>query len=234
MFLFFVAIPINSLAGDYANLNFIGFSKDGKFFAFEQYGTQDGSGFPYANIYFINTEKNSFAAAPVSIRIDRDGATENSVRNKVNLAAAKKLRDLKIIKGNTGKLVLSHLTTDLTFNENLKTNPKTVRFAELVGSSYHKGDYELSLKSVLTKSKDCDIFEQEIFKIELSLKDTEAGTMKILQKDADLPKSRGCALSYSIQDVYLYREYIAVFLNVLTPGFEGPDMRYMAVSGKMR
>lgn len=224
----------NSFAGDYANLNFIGFSKDGRFLAFEQYGTQDGSGYPYAEIFFINTEKNSYAAAPVSVRIDRDGATENSVRNKANLAAAKKLRELKIVKGNTGSLVLSHLTTDLTFNENLKNKAETVRFAELVFSSYQKGDYELSLKSVPAKMKDCDIFEQEIFKFELTLKDNESNEMKILQKDADLPKSRGCALSYSIQNVYIYADALAVFLNVLTPGFEGADMRYMVVSGKMR
>lgn len=234
VFLFLVLLPAESFAGDYANLNFIGFSKDGKFLAFEQYGVQDGSGFPYADIFFINTEKNIFAAAPVSVRIDRDDATETTVRNKANLAAAKKLRELKIVKGNPGSLVLSHLTTDLTFNENLKNNTETVRFAELIFSSYQKGDYELSLKSVPAKMKDCDIFEQEIFKLELSLKDNESGATKILQKDADLPKSRGCALSYSIQNVYVYADYIAVFLNVLTPGFEGADMRYMVVSGKMR
>lgn len=232
--LFLFALAAVSRAGDYANLNFIGFSKDGRFLAFEQYGTQDGSGYPYAEIFFVNVEKNTFAAAPVSVRIDRDGATETSVRNKANLAAAKKLRELKIVKGNTGSLVLSHLMTDLTFNEKVKDNTETARFAELVLSAYQRGDYELSLKSVPAKLKDCDIYEQEIFKFELTLKDNETGASKILQKDADLPKSRGCALSYSIQNVYLYADNIAVFLNVLTPGFEGADMRFMVVSGKMR
>ncbi|GEM_PF-3871342 len=47
----------NVSAGDYSNLNIICFSKDGKYMAFEEYGTQDGSGFPCINIYFINVEK---------------------------------------------------------------------------------------------------------------------------------------------------------------------------------
>ncbi|MGE6786024.1 DUF2259 domain-containing protein, partial [Ensifer adhaerens] len=35
-----------ALAGDYAALQPIGFSADGNVFAFEEYGVQDGSGFP--------------------------------------------------------------------------------------------------------------------------------------------------------------------------------------------
>jgi predicted secreted protein len=35
-----------ALAGDTAELNILGFSADGNVFAFEEYGVQDGSGFP--------------------------------------------------------------------------------------------------------------------------------------------------------------------------------------------
>ena len=44
-----------ALAGDFANLNVLGFSSDGNIFAFEQYGVQDGSGFPYADRFYIDT-----------------------------------------------------------------------------------------------------------------------------------------------------------------------------------
>lgn len=40
----FILIPVNAFVGDYAEMNFIGVSQDGKYMAFEEYGTQDGSG----------------------------------------------------------------------------------------------------------------------------------------------------------------------------------------------
>jgi hypothetical protein len=47
--LFMGAWPLVAQAGDAAKLDILGFSKDGGVFAFEEYGVQDGSGFPYAN-----------------------------------------------------------------------------------------------------------------------------------------------------------------------------------------
>lgn len=232
-FLILFAMSVNTLAGDYANLNFIGFSKDGKHLAFEEYGTQDGSGYPYSTIYFINTEKNSYAAAPVMIKIEKETATETQARNRAALAASKKLRELKIVRGNTGTHTVSRLLTDLTYEKKSNESSETVRFAEIIASMYHKGDYELTLQTIETKTKDCEPYEMDVFKFELALKDRENDTRRVLQKDNELPKSRGCAIEYRIQDVYLYENKVAVFINVFTPGFEGPDMRFMVVTGNV-
>lgn len=229
-----VLLSVNLMAGDFSNLNFIGFSKDGQFLAFEEYGTQDGSGFPYSTIYFINTEKNSFAAPSVSATIENENGTEAAARNKTKLAAAKKLLQFKIVKGNSGTHILSRLITDLTEYKNSQSNLEIANFAEIIGSMYRKGDYELTLKSVPVKTKDCEIYEQDTFMLELSLKNKEDNTVKSLQKDSVLPKGRGCALNYSIRDIYLYESNMVVFISYETPGFEGPDMRYMAVSGKFQ
>ena len=48
----FSAAP--ALAGDAAQFDPIGFSEDGRYFAYEEYGIQDGSGFPYATIYLVD------------------------------------------------------------------------------------------------------------------------------------------------------------------------------------
>lgn len=224
--------PAKIFAGDYANLNFIGFSKDGKFLAFEEYGTSDGAGFPYSNIYFIETEKNSYASAPVKVFIENENSTEAKVRNKSKLLAAKTLLKLKIVAANTGTHVVSHLITDLS-NNPAKNSSETVKFAEQISSNHQQGDYQLSLDSILTKTKECEDFGFETYKLELSLKNNENNAVSSLQKDAALPKSRGCAMSYRIQDVFLYDKYIAVILNMNTPGFEGPDMRFLTVAGKL-
>ena len=49
-----------------------------------------------------------------------------------------------------------------------------------------------------------------------------------------LPESRNCPHTYSIQNVYVYENRVAVFLNVYTTGFEGPDMRFLAVTGNYK
>ena len=57
-------------AGDAAQLEILGFSKDGGVFAFEEYGVQDGSGFPYANRYYIDTTTDTFVkGTPVRVRL---------------------------------------------------------------------------------------------------------------------------------------------------------------------
>ncbi len=230
--LLFVA---SSYAGDFATLDPIGFSKDGRYLAYEEFGTQDGSGFPYSSIYFIDTGKNAYAAAAVKVTIENESGTENKARSRASLLAAKKLKQFGIVKGNVGTLVLSHLLTDLSLDDERKNSgPAVIRFTEAVGSFYHRGEYELLLNPIPIKTKDCDVYEQDTYLLDLKLIDREEDKTSVLQKDTDLPASRGCALSYRIQDVYLYKDTITVFLNVYTPGFEGPDMRYLAVAGKLK
>ena len=141
---------------------------------------------------------------------------------------------MKILNGNTGTHAVSHLLTDFTFNRESNSAVDVARFAEFVGSIHRQGDYELSLKPIFSKTKDCETYELDTYRFELTLKNKENKVSGFLQKDAELPKSRGCAIGYAIQEVYLHENNIAVFVNVFTPGFEGPDMRFMVVSGKMR
>jgi len=122
--------------------------------------------------------------------------------------------------------------TDLTFDSS-DDKPSIVKFAEDVGSMYRRGDHELSLSQKPIRPKACELYEEDAMLLELSLKNRENDSFKFLQKDLTLPAARGCAIDYRIQDVYLYKGSIVVFIGVFTRGFEGPDMRYMAVTGKL-
>eukprot|EP01036_Dinobryon_divergens_P042760 gene42760-56842_t len=45
---------VPALAGDRALIDFIGYSEDGQYFAFEEYGIGDGSGAPYSHIFIVD------------------------------------------------------------------------------------------------------------------------------------------------------------------------------------
>jgi predicted secreted protein len=231
LFLLLAFAPAAVFAGDYATLNFVGFSKDGNYLAFEEYGSQDGTGYPYANVYFIDVAKNAFVGAPFRVKIEKETATEAAARKQAKLAAAKKMLELKIVQGNTGTHTVSRLITELPLGTGKEFQTEKLRFAEEIGSMYQRGDYTLTLNPIETTTKECEPYELPVYKIELTLLDNEVNKTKFLQKDATLPTSRGCAIDYHIQEVYTYEGKIAVFLNVFEPGFEGADMRYMVVTG---
>lgn len=236
-----VLMPASLLAGDYANLNFIGFSKDGKYLAFEEWGEGDPGGW-YSNTYFVDVDKNSFAAAPV-ILSDEDGKNSLGVlRRKGEAAAAKNLRRLKIVPGNTGRLLLAHLLTDWTYDDSfIGVGGDKVKFNGYLNpnSPNQYEFYELVLNAVEDEKSECsNRTDRGVFKFDLTLNYTAStpsnNYSQILQKDSILPARRNCPYGYRIESVYFYNEdKIAVFLNVFSHGFEGPDMRYMVVTAEM-
>jgi predicted secreted protein len=226
---------VNAFSGDFASLSVIGFSMDGRYLAYEEYGLQDASGYPYSNIYFIDTAKNAYAAPRVKVVIEDESGAEITARKRSAALAAKKLKQLAIVRGNTGRLIVSHLMTDQTYDDGTSSSTvDRVKFYEEVWSMHREGDYELVLTPVKIKMKDCSVYEEDPVMIELKLTDHVADTSKFLQKDTTIPDSRGCPQYYRIQDVYLYKGLIAVFIGVFTQGFEGPDMRFMTVVGNLK
>lgn len=64
-----------AFAVDYARVDVMGFSANGSRFAFEEYGIQDGSGFPYSNIYLFDVDRDAWLGAARSA-----GATSLTTR----------------------------------------------------------------------------------------------------------------------------------------------------------
>lgn len=99
--------------------------------------------------------------------------------------------------------------------------------------------YELILKDTPSKVRcrnESATEFSEAFGIELTIKpNINHGDLpiQILQKDTIIPDSRTCPTSYSIEQVWYYEGKIVVFLNYYRQGFEGSDMRYMAVTGEL-
>lgn len=261
-----VFMATTSLAGDFAQLKFIGFSTDGKYLVFtESGGGGEAEQYEYERTYFVETAKNTFAAAPAIFQFD-DSMSAKSKRaliSRFKKNVAGKMKRFGIVRGNIGQLVAAHLLNDWSYvkpveservlgmgadgayikkmmpdyegayaahncggTEKVIFNPELSDFAPNTTQFY-----ELTLTSGLAK----DAKNAGACKIELTLKDNTRQRevpLQILQKDGDeLPAGRQQAFGYKIEQVYVYQNKIAVFLNVFSPGFEGPEMHYMVVTG---
>ncbi len=220
---FILILSINSIcyAGDIAQLSVLGFSKNGKFFAFEQFGTHEGSNENYAELFLLDIEKNDFATKPFQQTMLQKSLDELREINKNK--AKLKLKELQLLKPELGEHLLSRPLTDLS-------SPSQVEFSlqpTLAGSSSDK--YVLNLETKET-TQDCfGLGKAKIFT--LTLKGKNDNQIQTLQKDTQLPTSRGCPLDYRISEIYVFQDKIIVFLNLFFAGSEGHNMRYLAVSG---
>ncbi|MBA8878412.1 putative secreted protein [Phyllobacterium myrsinacearum] len=218
-------------AGDVAKLDILGFSKDGKVFAFEEYGVQDGSGFPYANRYYIDTATDTFLPkTPVRVRLDDEKASLADAREKVG-------RDAQGLTGfadaelrtNAGDTVAANPVTELSADKfKVMFNPRPVFPAmdEPITAMLDEID--------VPRPDKCP--EPEPYKgFRLTIKQGQSADIKTLHEDKTIPASRSCPQGYSIgavQTFYLSdgKPALAVLIAVRTLGFEGPDYRWLAVT----
>jgi len=214
-------------AGEAAELNFIGFSEDGTHLAFEQYGTMDGSGSHFSYTYVIDVAKNKYAIKPI-LREDVDGEkTLEEFRAEPPEELTAQLTENGIQTGNFGQHVVTHLFSDVG------ADPKLAQFALFPPlAPLNHSTYSVQLTEEEGEAECFGLGEPKRFSLKVIHDDTQSET--VLQTDSKIPKTRGCPLAYRIQDVYVYnRQYIVVFLNMITPGFEGQSMRYLVVTGAL-
>jgi predicted secreted protein len=222
--------PVAACAGDYAELHVIGFSADRSHLAFEEFGTEDGSGYPYSTITIVETARNSFAAPPIRVRIDEDSATLEAARAEAQTRAAGTLTRLGIVAGDIGDVIVDRRPADVSGQASTEAGPVRLAFARRVVFSPVIGRYELTLTPVPATDPSCENFDNPAQMLRVTLSEN-GGAPVILQQDRSLPTSRGCAFAYSIHRIHWSGDRLAVFLTLLKPGFEGPDLRHMVVTG---
>lgn len=229
----FASILIYSLcsviatAGDFASRNIIGFSKDGTNFAFEEFGVQDGSGFPYANIYLINTEKDQWVAgSPWRILLQNEEQTEEDARQKVRELAGNNLLDIT----EPGFIAATNRYTEIPYDPS--------RFSAMPRSYIPSGVDPLNFKLEhlnLPASDFCSqVGDTKGFKLSQIL---TGGDEILLHQDSKVPKSRNCPIEYSFADIVTFGtnngpNVFAVLLLIKSYGFEGPNGRYLAITSK--
>lgn len=219
-------------AGDYADSLILGFSENGDYVAFEEYGVQDGSGFPYANIYVIDTRADSWVeGTPIRVLKQDEQIPLSDARNEALSQAYPIVTGLGI--GSAGTQVASNPVTETS------ADPLSVRFLPSRFLPPGSGEMHLALKQFpMTPNSDCPDMGQPFrgYSLTLTLK---SGARRELHRDRNIPSSRGCPLSYGISEVVTYRPpqgelALVVLLNVFKVGFEGPDRRFIALATRLQ
>ena len=226
--LILVFTPSLSSAGDFAKREILGFSIDGQLFAFEEYGVQDGSDFPYSNIYVVDTETDQWiVGSPFRARLEDETKSIFDAREEARILAGTVMKSFE----NRGNIVATNRATELGINtKRIVANPR------LVIPPIDKS-IEFRLKEItFASSQTCDAFGSSkgfrLLKIGIESGDETI----VLHEDVSIPKSRNCPLRYDLADLITYypegeSPKFAILIRMQTVGFEGPDGRYLAVTG---
>ena len=102
-----------AIAGDYASREIIGFSPGGEHFAFEHFGVQVGSGFPYSEIFIIDTRNDSWVpGTPVRIMLENESKSIEDARQAASVKARKKLQYYEIMEAGESSIRAKRLNYD--------------------------------------------------------------------------------------------------------------------------
>ena len=216
----FVASLSAAFADDQAVPNFLGFSPSGHYAAFEEYGTQDGSGFAYATITIVDTRTDTWVGRPFEVLLREEDPTALSrARMAAHGAAASELARLEIA-------------------------PRGQRVAwtgrgEMAGTlgfwQPRLGAVELRVADVPLPDA-CPHDDRPLAGYRLSLHEAgEARPLDVWHEDASVPGSRECPWSYGLAEVHVLPRgtlgpVVVAIVAYDRLGFEGPDRRHLLVA----
>lgn len=221
-------------AADRALANIIGYSQDLKYFAFEEYGIQDGSGFAFSSYYIIDLEKDRWVVGTPVRAIAED---ENESLEEIRLRAAQEIAPrFKNLAVNVPADVLAYIGDGAPEHDGRKI---LFGFPSHAGPDDISGRYTLQLgeTQVAAASPCIEWFGEAAIGFSLSVEDHDSE--REIHNDRNLPRSRGCPIEYRITGVFAphYTADIAhtvALISIYAHGFEGSDRRFIIVPLALR
>jgi predicted secreted protein len=229
--IFLLALPAH--AAERALIDFIGFSEDARYFAFEEFGIGDGSGAAYATIYVIDLNEDKWVTgSPFAIDtlddVDPEARPLFDVRAEVLALAQPMLTEL----GITEPAQIVALNGDGEHEDRTTLSWWTPRCCGI--DETEESEFKLTLSEQAAKGADnCqDTYAEGMDVVGYTLEVDGDGEHRVLHADGEmLPASRRCTLGYSIYGVVqpMDSTYGRVAIIASWPfGFEGPDRRFLA------
>ncbi len=224
----FLSLAGPALAGDRALINFIGFSEDARYFAFEEFGIRDGSGFAYSSVYVVDLSTDSWVVGtPVRVEAIDEERSLADVRDEALEKSESHISSFGLNRPVEVVALIGDGVADVEAKSLVFGTPGYLPWTV-------SGDYELSLSTFDTKSATpCKVwFDIEPLGYELMISDQ--GAKRQVFRDLTLPRSRGCPFDYRLYGVIMPFQsssltHAVAIISVYPGAFEGPDRRFLAV-----
>lgn len=257
-------IVSSAQAGDAAARRIIGFSPDGRYFAFEQYGELDAAVSGWSQIDIIDTSTDEFVGGKPILVLDESEEAATTVE-QARAQAAKQAAPI-LAKYGIAERGTRTASDRFTFpDDTVEYNdiPRLEQAAQKWLSPFY-GETPIStiqLDEILADSKEDCLASFDDAKpsdqvlpgdktlqgdktgkargFRLSLQGQDGKPFKVLHEDKAVPGSRNCPTSYSLSESYEYAPpgrpaVLAVLVQRFSQGFEGRDRRFIAVTGQAR
>lgn len=212
-----------ALAGDVAEIEIIGFSPEGYSFAFEQFGTSDGSGFPYVEIHFVEVDliEQGPAAPTLCLEADDEESSLESLRAQARRQAVPTFRKLGLLSATPGRTLYCALPISDAFQ------PAGEKRVDLLLDGA-KTSFQIQETEIAGGESTLMGPGQSL---RLEWVDSLSGVRFLLHDDqGKLPAARAGATNYRIVAIVAQGEAMAILVAYQVPSFEGPSIRYMAIA----
>jgi len=223
-------------AGDFAEFRPIGFSSDGGVFAFEQFGIQDGSGFAYAERYYIDTANDNYLpGSPIRVVLEDENATVNDAR-AVARSQANQIETDSGATAEPGTIAAFSPPTEQGHDDAFLRYQSVM----IVPQTYPGRMFSVELSELsLPPPPMCADLGQTVAGFKLVMKENSGEPQSILfHADQSIPSSRNCPISYALAGAMTHLNpdgstTHAILVLMRSVGFEGPNGRYLAVTKRI-
>jgi predicted secreted protein len=229
-----LGLALPAAAADRALINLLGYSADGGYFAFEQFGIQDGSGFAHSEVFIVDLVNDKWTAGtPFEAQAEDEEKPLADIRAEAMTKAKSQLDKYKI--GVPFEITALNGEGELANDTGMRVHWST---PACCGAGFTQADalsLMLSLRGITSTEDYC----KDMSPVGFNLLYQDQFGVKELHMDGDvLPVSRGCTLDYRIYAVIEpFNDYYAdefeprriAIIATYPFGFEGVDRRFLVV-----
>lgn len=217
-------ITVSLWSMDSASFRYLGASRNKSHAAWMSFGVQDGSGFPWAVAEILAT--SPYRVLERHQVVITDGSADgDAAPDSAMVLASGSLARLGIRPEYGGHILIDHKLTDAG------VPPDTVVFAMETYYTWYPGvTYTMVLEQTPSAAaeQEQDWFPSPVLP---RLTITDGRSTALLFREGSAPEEHRLSFAYRIAKVIrLNSSTLLVVLNVMQPGFEGPDLRYRVVA----
>lgn len=217
LIIFFILIlTVYAFSGDISDYSILGFSEDGRYVAFEYTGIADGSAFPYIYVHIYDCEKHQLAEEPyfLTVQINEDEDFEKGTSLVWDIS----YEDITKIKEKYG---IVDTLKGVPVMERVEFSPPVINFGMQIGQR----KIVLEIEEYSGEESYYDMYNPSGIVITIEVN----GAQKLLFQAQPATEMHKFRFDYSLEQIVVFKNTVVAIISFHAPGFEGHNIRQMAV-----